>query len=136
VVINHRKEDVATVLAQHPADVALDCVAGPALGKCIATMAHGGRWIVIATMGGAMADIDMNDFFRRGVKLIGSTLRSRSSEMKARILASLEADVWPAFVSGKIKAVLHKTLPIADAEAAHEILKNRGNLGKVVLMVK
>ncbi|MGI5870164.1 MAG: NAD(P)H-quinone oxidoreductase [Kiritimatiellia bacterium] len=135
VVINRRKEDIATVLARHPANVAMDCVAGPRLGKCLATMAHGGRWIVIATLGGAVAELDMGDFFRRGVKLIGSTLRSRSSEMKAKILADLERDFWPAFASGEIKIMIHETLPITEAEAAQDILINSENQGKVVLTV-
>ena len=136
VVINHRKEDVASALAQHPVNVAMDCVAGPGLGKCLATMARGGRWIIIATMGGTMSEINMNDFFKRGVKLIGSTLRSRSSKMKAQILAGLEEALWPSFASGKIKVLIHQTFPINQAEAAHAVLQNQENLGKVVLTVK
>ena len=56
--------------------VSLACclIAGPALGKSLAAMAPGGRWIVIATLGGAMSEINVNTFFRRGIKLIGSTL--------------------------------------------------------------
>ena len=136
VVINHRKEDVATALARHPVDVAMDCVAGPNLGKCLATMARGGRWVVIATMGGPMSEINMNDFFKRGVKLIGSTLRSRSSEMKARILAELEAALWPDLAAGKINVHVHVTVPIEQAEAAQAVLKNQENLGKVVLTAR
>lgn len=136
VVINHRKEDVASALAQHPVNVAMDCVAGPGLGKCLATMARGGRWIIIATMGGTMSEINMNDFFKRGVKLIGSTLRSRSSKMKAQILAGLEEAFWPSFASGKIKVLIHQTFPITQAEEAHAVLQNQENLGKVVLTVK
>ncbi len=48
VVINRKNESIASVLAQHPVDVAMDCVAGKDLGACLQTMAHGGRWIVIA----------------------------------------------------------------------------------------
>ncbi len=136
VVINRKKEDIATVLKDHPVDVAMDCVAGANLGKCVATMARGGRWIVIASLGGAMTEIDMNDFFRRGVKLIGSTLRSRTSEMKADILGGLEKELWPSFSSAAIKVLIHKTLPVSQAEAAHAILQGQENLGKVVLMVK
>lgn len=136
VVINHRKEDVASALAQHPVNVAMDCVAGPGLGKCLATMARGGRWIIIATMGGTMSEINMNDFFKRGVKLIGSTLRSRSSKMKAQILAGLEEALWSSFASGKIKVLIHQTFPITQAEEAHAVLQNQENLGKVVLTVK
>ena len=136
VVINRKKEDVAAVMKQHPVDVAMDCVAGKKLGSCLETMACGGRWIVIATLGGAMSELNMTDFFKRGVKLIGSTLRSRTSEMKAEILAGLEKQLWPAFSSGKIRVLIHKTLPITEAEAAHAILRGQENLGKVVLTVR
>jgi len=136
VVINRKKEDIATVLKDHPVDVAMDCVAGKNLGPCIETMARGGRWIVIATLGGAMSELNMLDFFKRGVKLIGSTLRSRTSEMKAEILSELEEKLWPAFTSGDIKILIHKTLPVEQAEDAHAILQNQQNLGKVVLTVK
>ncbi len=136
VVINRNKDDLASVLAKHPVDVALDCVAGPDLGRYIQTLSRGARWIIIATMGGKMTQIDMNDFFKRGVKLIGSTLRSRNNEVKEEILKGLEEKLWPSFTEGKVKVVIHKTLPISEAEAAHAILNNNENLGKVVLKVK
>lgn len=135
-VIEHRREDVAQALSRYAINIALDCVAGPQLGACLKAMAPGGRWIVIATLAGAETTLDMNDFFRRGVKLIGSTLRSRTDAMKASILAELERHVWPALVDGRLSVVIHKTLPMAQAEEAHGILKRNENLGKVVLTVE
>lgn len=135
IVINRTVDDLAAAMNEHLVDVALDCVGGPELGQCIDKMAIGGRWIVIATLGGAMSEINMNTFFRRGIKLIGSTLRSRSSEMKAEILAHLERTLWQSFSSGAIKPVVYKTLPITQAEEAHAILQRRENIGKVVLTV-
>ncbi|MBN2713356.1 MAG: NAD(P)H-quinone oxidoreductase [Planctomycetes bacterium] len=135
VVINRKKEDIAGVLAQHPVNVAMDCVAGKNLGACLQTMAHGSRWIIIATLGGAACELDMRDFFKRGVKLIGSTLRSRTSMMKAEILSGLEEKLWTSFSSGDIKVFIHKTLPLSMAEEAHAILQNQENIGKVVLTV-
>jgi NADPH2:quinone reductase len=133
VVINRQTENIADVLAAHPVDVAMDCVAGPQLGPCLKTMARGGRWIVIATLGGAHSELDMLDFFKRGVRLIGSTLRSRTSELKAQILADLEAQLWEAFSSGEITVRIHQILPITDAEAAHAIMQGNENSGKIVL---
>ncbi len=136
IVINRTVDDLGAAMDEHPVDVALDCISGPGLGQCITKMAIGGRWIAIATLGGAMTEIDMNTFFRRGIKLIGSTLRSRPSEMKAEILACLERTLWQSFSSGVLKPVIHKTLPITEAEEAHAILQRRENIGKVVLTVK
>ena len=135
VIINRKKEDVATVLAQHPVDIAMDCVAGENLGACLQVLAHGARWIVIATLGGTESELNMTDFFKRGVKLIGSTLRSRSMEMKAHVLSDLEKIIWPMFSSGEIKVIIHKTLSMIRAEEAHAILQNQENVGKVVLTV-
>ncbi len=135
VVINRKNEATAAVLARHPVDVAMDCVAGPDLGPCLQTMARGGRWIVIASLAGARGELDMTDFFKRGVRLIGSTLRSRSNAVKAEILAELERLLWPAFSSGEVGVRIHRTLPITRAEEAHAILQRQENLGKVVLTV-
>ena len=135
VVINRKQESISEILAQHPVNVAIDCVAGPDLGLYLKTMAIGGRWIVIATLGGSMSELNMLDFLKRGVKLIGSTLRSQPTEMKAEILTRLEKELWPAFSSGKIKVLIHKILPITLAEDAHRILRNNENTGKVVLNV-
>jgi NADPH2:quinone reductase len=136
IIVNRKTDDLVSAMEKHPVDIAMDCVAGPILGHCLEKMARGGRWIVIATLGGAKTEIDMNTFFKRGIKLIGSTLRSRTSEMKAEILTSLEEKLWPIFSSGKIKPVIYKTLPITMAEAAHAILQRQENIGKVVLTVK
>lgn len=136
VVINRTVDDLGAAMEKHPVDIALDCISGPGLGRHIEKMAIGGRWIVIATLGGARTEINMDTFFRRGLKLIGSTLRSRSSEMKANILAGLERTLWESFSSGTLKPVIYKTLPITEADRAHAILQRRENIGKVVLMVK
>lgn len=135
LVVNRTLDDLAATMAQHPVDIALDCIGGPELGRCIEKMAIGGRWIVIATLGGPMTEINMNVFFRRGLKLIGSTLRNRPSAVKAEILVGLEKTLWPSFSSKTIKPVIYKTLPITQAEEAHAILWRRENLGKVVLTI-
>lgn len=133
IVVNRTTSDLAAAMDEHPVDIALDCIGGPDLGRCVEKMAPGGRWIVIATMGGAKTELDMNLFFRRGLRLIGSTLRSRTPEMKAEILSGLERVLWSAFSAGRIKPIVHATLPMTRAEEAHAILQRRENLGKVVL---
>jgi len=137
IVVNRRTDDLGEIIERHPVHIAMDCVAGAGLGAHVVKMAPGGRWIVIATLAGARTEIDMNVFFRRGLKLIGSTLRSRTSEMKAQILAGLEALLWEKFAAGKIRPVIHRTLPMpTHAEEAHAILQKQENIGKVVLTLR
>ncbi len=133
VVINHRTDDLEAALDANPPDIALDCVGGAALGRCINRMARYGRWIVIATLGGEKTEIDLDLFFKRGLRLIGSTLRSRTPEMKGSILAALEKEYWPAFSSGRLRSVVCRTVPMREADEAHRILERRENIGKVVL---
>lgn len=140
-VVVTTKEDIAAVLKEelqngHGVDVAIDCLGGESMGQCIHYLTHGARWIMIAALAGQKTEIDLKNIYVRNVRIIGSTLRSRTPEMKAQILASLVRDVWPKVESGEIKPTIYKVLPITEAEAAHDILYRGENVGKVVLTVK
>ena len=140
VIINTSKENVAGVLkaeleAGHPVDVAIDCLGGRMMGPCLPYMQRGGRWIMIATLAGDMTEIDLRNVYVRNVRIIGSTLRSRTPAVKAEILASLVRDVWPKVTSGEIRPTVYKVLPIEKAEEAQDILYRGENVGKVVMTV-
>ena len=140
VVVNTTKEDISEVLKQqleagHPVDVAIDCLGGNIMGKCLHYLSHGARWIMIATLAGDMTEIDMRNIYVRNVRIIGSTLRSRKPEVKAEILKLLVENVWDKVSSGEVKPTIYKVLPITEAEEAHAILYRGENVGKVVLTV-
>ncbi len=140
VVVNTSKEDISEVLKQqlaegHSVDVAIDCLGGEIMGKCLHYLTHGARWIMIATLAGDFTQIDMRNIYVRNVRIIGSTLRSRKPEVKAEILRLLVRDVWDKVSSGEVKPTIYKVLPITEAEAAQDILYRGENVGKVVLTV-
>ncbi len=140
VVVTGR-EDIAEVLkeelaAGHSVDVAIDCLGGEIMGRCIHYLTHGARWIMIAALAGTKTEIDLKNIYVRNVRIIGSTLRSRTPAVKAQILAELVENVWPKVSSGEVKPTIHAVLPITEAEAAHDILYKGQNVGKVVLQVK
>ena len=139
-VVVTTKEDIVEVLKEeldngHPVDVAIDCLGGEIMGKCIHYLKHGARWIMIAALAGQKTEIDLKNIYVRNVRIIGSTLRSRTPETKARILSELVEKVFPKIESGEVKPTIHKVLPITEAEAAHDILYKGQNVGKVVLTV-
>lgn len=136
IIVNRNSDDLMDVLGAHPVDIALDCVGGMDLGKHLEMMAVGGRWILIATLGGEHTEIALRPVLKRGLRLIGSTLRSRSNQMKSFILRELEKELWPKIGSGLIRTLIFKAFPICEAAAAHAILERNENIGKVVLMVK
>lgn len=140
-VVVTTKEDISAVLKEeldngHGVDVAIDCLGGEIMGKCIHYLAHGARWIMIAALAGQKTEIDLKNIYVRNVRIIGSTLRSRTPETKAQILAELVEKVFPKIETGEVKPTIHAVLPITEAEAAHDILYKGQNVGKVVLEVK
>ena len=139
-VVVTTKEDISLVLkeeleAGHSVDVAIDCLGGEIMGKCIHYLTHGARWIMIAALAGQKTEIDLKNIYVRNVRIIGSTLRSRTPEVKAQILAGIVRDVYPKIEAGLVKPTIHAVLPIEEAEAAHDILYKGQNVGKVVLTV-
>ena len=139
-VVVTTKENIADVLkeeleAGHSVDVAIDCLGGEIMGKCIHYLTHGARWIMIAALAGTKTEIDLKNIYVRNVRIIGSTLRSRTPAVKAEILASIVRDVFPKIEAGLVKPTIYKVLPITEAEAAHAILQRGENVGKVVLTV-
>lgn len=135
VVSNRFKDDIVATLTAHPADVAIDPVGGPLMGRCFAAMNMLGRWISLASMAGSETVVDVNLLWRKNLKLIGSTLRRRSPDEKTSILNGLVSEVWPAFEARKFSPFIHKVLPITQVDEAHAILERGENRGKVVLVV-
>lgn len=132
-VLDYRTEDVLPVLKEHPVTVALDCIGGAKMGECFRHMVFGGRWIMIATMAGGQTTIDLENVWRKRIRLIGSTLRSRTSQEKADILKALQTELWPRFSSRELISNIHAVFPIREVEAAHGVLRRAENIGKVVL---
>lgn len=136
IVVNRTTTPLGPLFDAHPVHVALDCVGGDALAECFPKMARGGRWVLVATLGGEFANIGLRPVLKSGLRLIGSTLRSRTPEEKATILRELSESVWPEIEAGRTKPSVHAVLPIAEADSAHAILRRRENIGKVVLTVR
>lgn len=140
VIVDTSKESLAAVLkAQleqgYGVDIAIDCLGGTDMGEYLHYLNRGARWIMIAALAGTKTEIDLKNIYVRNVRIIGSTLRSRTPEVKAQILAELVKNVWPKVESGEVKPTIYKVLSIEDAEAAHDILYKGQNIGKVVLTV-
>lgn len=140
VIINTSKEKTADVLKRElengrGVDVTIDCLGGEHMGECLPYLTHGARWIMIAALAGQKTEIDLKNIYVRNVRIIGSTLRSRTPEVKAQILAELVKNVFPKIEEGLVKPTIYKTFPIEQAEEAHAVLQRGENVGKVVLTV-
>ena len=137
--INYRSEDFAQVVKQLTSgkgvDVILDMVAGDYLAREIDCLADDGRLALIALLGGAKATLDFGQVLRRRLSISGSTLRPRSVGFKAAIAAQLQEKVWPLIECGKIRPVIFKTFPLAQAAQAHALMESSAHVGKIMLQV-
>lgn len=141
LVVDTRTQSLPEVLkaeeeAGRAVDIAIDCLGGQNLGDCLPYVKYGCRWVVIAALAGVNTTIDLKNIYKKNIRIIGSTLRSRTPEMKAQILSSLVEEVWEKVSSGEVKPTVYKILPIQKAEEAHAILYRGENVGKVVLKVQ
>jgi len=115
------------------ADVVLDMVGADYAALNQAALNPFGRWVVIATQSGALAEIDLARLMMKRITLTGSTLRARPADEKARLVAAVEAVAWPWVASGAVRPPVEATFPLEQASAAHLRLEAGGHVGKIVL---
>jgi NADPH:quinone reductase len=135
--INYKTEDFVEVIKSltndRGVDVVLDMVAGNYVPRELSALADGGRIVLIALLGGAKAELNLNEVLRRRLTVTGSTLRPRPIEFKAQIAAQLKEHVWPHLETGRIKPVVHRVFPAAQAAEAHALMESSTHVGKIVL---
>ena len=140
IVVDTSKESLKDVMkaeleAGRGVNIAIDCLGGTMTGECLPYMAFDGRWIMIATLAGDIGNIDMRMMYVRGTRLIGTTLRRRTSEAKAKLLSDMVDLIWPKIEDGTIRPTIFKVFPIQDAEDAHQLMYSGKSAGKIVLTV-
>ena len=129
-------EDMAGAIAAFGgADVVLDMVGADYAALNQTALNPFGRWVVIATQSGSMAQVDLARLMMKRITLTGSTLRSRPADEKARLIGAVEAKVWPWVVAGAVRPPIEAIFPLEQASAAHLRLEAGGHVGKIVLTV-
>ncbi|WP_374368165.1 NAD(P)H-quinone oxidoreductase [Dongia sp.] len=139
LAINYRKQDFAEEVLRATdkkgADLILDMVGGEYINRNLSCLAMDGRLVMIAFLQGAKAEVNFAQVMMKRQTITGSTLRPRSVAQKGAIAAALKAQVWPLLTAGKVKPVLFKTFPLAEAAAAHELMESSAHTGKIVLTI-
>lgn len=128
--------DLSAAIAQAGgADVILDMVGAAYSQLNLDTLKPGGRWVVIATLTGGLAQVDLARLMLKRATLTGSTLRRRSADEKARLAAAVETTVWPWVASGAVRPPVEATFPLAETKLAHLRLEAGEHVGKIVLTI-
>ena len=137
--INYRTADFVEVIRGRTGgrgvDLVLDIVGGSYLPRNLAVMAVDGRLVQIGLMDGEPhATIDLRRVLARRLTITGSLLRPRPVPEKAAIAQALRREVWPLLDLGRIRPIVHRTFPLADAAAAHRLMESSTHVGKIVLV--
>ena len=137
VGINYHEQDfveeVRRVTDGRGADVILDHVGGSYLARNVDALATEGRLVVIGLMGGAKAELNLGKLLSKRGAVIATSLRGRPADDKATICADAVEHVWPLVTEGRVKTLVHATLPLAEAAEAHRIMESSSHTGKIVL---
>jgi putative PIG3 family NAD(P)H quinone oxidoreductase len=137
--ILYKAEDFAQrvleITEKRGANVILDHIGAKYLEPNLACLALYGRLVIIGLLGGPKAELNIGRLMVKRQRIIGSVLRARPVEEKARITAAFREQVLPRFARGELKPVIHAVLPLEQARAAHELMAANANTGKLVLQV-
>lgn len=137
VAINYQTEDFVeaalAATAGKGVDVVVDIIGGDYVSRNYQVAAMNGRIVQIGLLKGPAQNVDLFPMLTKRLTHLGSTLRSRSHEEKAAIMAELQAHVWPLIESGRVKPRVSATFSLRQASDAHRLLDTGGHIGKVVL---
>jgi putative PIG3 family NAD(P)H quinone oxidoreductase len=136
--INYRTQDFVDVVRKETGgrgvDLILDIMGGSYVNRNLAALAVDGRLVHIGLMESETATIDLRRLLGRRLTMTGSTLRPRSVDEKGRIAAALAREVWPLLEAGRVKPIVYRTFPLAEAAAAHRLMESSEHIGKIVLL--
>lgn len=138
VVDTSRQEFLSRIEAKfgkESVDLVLDSVGGPLFAPNIRSLRRGGRIVLIASMAGPGAEIDLRAILSKRLRIIGSTLRSRPLAEKVALTEEFVCDVLPAFADGSLAPVIDCAYPLRNAAEAHRRMAANENVGKIVLLV-
>ncbi len=135
--INYREEDFVDVVKKETGgkgvDVILDMVGGDYIQRNMSAAALWGRIVNIAYQSGMQATVNFAPLLMKRLSLLATTLRARTSEEKGAIRDAVWREVWPLLEAGRIKPVVDRTFPLAEAAAAHARMAKSEHIGKILL---
>src|SRR5215831_1337672 len=119
----------------HGVNVVLDLVGSAYLHANLQSLATNGRLIFVGTTSGSKAEIDYGIVMSKRLKIMGTSLRTRSLEEKATATRLFAEQVVPLLASGSVRPVIDRTFNLANVRAAHERIESNETFGKVVLIM-
>jgi putative PIG3 family NAD(P)H quinone oxidoreductase len=131
--------EVASATDDRGVDVILDNMGASGLKANLASLATGGRLVIIGLMGGPKTEINLATLLTKRLSVGATNLRGRAVEGpdgKGPIVSAVRESLWPLVEQGAVRPVVHEYLPVAEASRAHAALDEGGVVGKLILVVR
>jgi NADPH2:quinone reductase len=137
--INYKTEDFVArtkeLTSGAGVNLILDMVGGDYIDRNYEAAAVEGRIVQIAFLGGPKATPNFSKLMIKRLHHTGSTLRPRSIEDKAAMVAAITQRVLPWLAEGRVKPVMDSTFALKEAVRAHQRMESSQHIGKIVLAV-
>ncbi len=118
-------------------NIIVDPIGGSYFNKNLRSLHTDGMLIQLAFMGGAKVDeIDLSLILFKRLRITGSTLRARSLDYKAALVARFKKDILPLFDTGQLQPVIDRIYDWSDANEAHQYMESNRSQGKIILRVQ
>jgi len=135
-LIDYRSENirdrVRTLTAGKGADVVYDPVGGDAFDQALRAVNWEARMLVIGFASGRIQAVPANLILVKNISVIGVVWGAQTERDPAWMSRNL-AELLRGWCEGKLKPLIAKTFPLAEAGAALNALLSRRHAGKVVL---
>lgn len=130
--------NIDPVLPEHeaaagPFDVIVELVGGETCMDRIDYLAEYGRIVVIGVHAGHAVPIRLFDLMRRRGRVLGSTIRSRTTAQKIELAAKVGRGLLSRLGRGEIQIAIDSVFPLDKAAAAYARLAQPGKFGKIIL---
>jgi putative PIG3 family NAD(P)H quinone oxidoreductase len=137
VAVNYREQDFVAEVNEatggHGADVILDNMGASYLGRNVDALATEGRLVIIGMQGGVKGELNIAKLLAKRGAVVAAGLRGRPVAGKAAICAAVVEHVWPLVADGRVRPVVHATLPLEQAGQAHQMMESGHHTGKILL---
>ena len=135
VTINYTTHDFEAEVQEQTGgqgvELVLECVGGPVLEKSLRCVASYGRLITYGNASGTPATLPASDIFASNRSVIGFSM-GRTPLGRLDHKAAM-AELFPMISGGRVRLIVDRVMPMAQAADAHRHLANRGTKGKVIL---
>ncbi|MGZ5434725.1 MAG: NAD(P)H-quinone oxidoreductase [Pyrinomonadaceae bacterium] len=117
-------------------NVVLDLVGAAYLKANLESLATKGRLIFVGTTSGAKAEIDYSIVMRKRLRIMGTSLRTRSLEEKATATRLFAEHIVRLLESGSVRPVVDSVFTMDEVREAHRRIESNETFGKVILTIE